>query len=61
MPMPAPKDWTKVLEAALAIMESEDMLWLMSGGDPSWTESHLKALRPAWKAYIEAGGRTWGQ
>lgn len=48
-------------EIAMEIMESEDMMWLMCGGDSMWIPTHLSALRPAWDAYIEAGGKTYGR
>lgn len=45
-------------EIAVAVMESEQMMWLMVGSNHP--ESHLNALREAWKQYKEAGGGTYG-
>ncbi len=45
---------------AQEILASEDFMWLMVGADDAWTDSHISALRPAWRAYIEAGGKTYG-
>ena len=47
-------------DIAVAIMASEDMMWLMCGGDDQWIASHLRALKPAWDAYVAAGGKTYG-
>lgn len=46
-------------EIALAVMQSEAMLWLMVGSNH--VDAHLANLRHAWEAYIEAGGKTWGK
>ncbi len=48
-------------EIAMRVMESESMLWLMCGGDEKWIHSHLDAIKPAWDAWIEAGGISWGK
>lgn len=48
-------------EIAVEVMESEPMMWLMCGGDPAWIPAHLNALKPAWDAYVEAGGKTYGR
>ncbi len=45
---------------AQEILASEDFMWLMVGADDAWVNSHISALRPAWRAYIEAGGKTYG-
>ena len=45
---------------AQEILASEDFMWLMVGSSKHWTEEHIDALRPAWRAYIEAGGKTYG-
>jgi hypothetical protein len=39
---------------ALAICNSEQFMWLMVGANH--TESHLRALRPAFKRFTELGG-----
>jgi hypothetical protein len=47
----------RAINVALDVMESEAMLWLMSGsGHP---EAHLATLRKAWLAYTDCGGKTW--
>lgn len=43
---------------ALAICNSEPFMWLMVGSNH--TEMQLDAIRPAWKAFREAGGG-WGR
>lgn len=46
-------------QIADAILGSESFLWLMSG--PNHVEAHLEVLRPAWEAWLEAGGKSWGK
>ena len=46
-------------QIAGAILGSESFMWLMSGSNH--VETHLEALRPAWDAWIEAGGKPWGK
>jgi hypothetical protein len=46
---------------AVGIVSSEDFMWLMCGGDDQWIQSHLCALKPAWDAYVAAGGKTYGR
>lgn len=41
------------------VLSSESFLWLMSGSNH--IESQVEALRPAWRAWIEAGGKPWGK
>lgn len=41
---------------AQEILASEDFMWLMVAGD----DVCIDALRPAWDAYVEAGGKTYG-
>jgi agmatine/peptidylarginine deiminase len=46
---------------AQEILASEDFMWLMVGTSETWTENHIDALRPTWRAYKEAGGKTYGK
>lgn len=48
----------KQAEIALAICNSESFMWLMVGSNHQ--ELQLKNLRPAWSAFLEAGGG-WGK
>lgn len=44
---------TTVDELAIAIVDSEDFMWLMCGGAEHWTQTHIQALRPAYNRYTE--------
>jgi len=46
-------------QIADAILSSESFPWVMSGSNH--VESQVEALRPAWRAWIEAGGKSWGK
>ena len=46
-------------EIADEILGSEAFLWLMCGSN--YIESHLANLRPAWDAWLLAGGKSWGR
>jgi len=50
---------TKRNEIAQSIMRSEPMMWLMVGANHP--EAHFDALRPAWRKWIDAGGKSWGK
>ena len=41
---------------AMEIVESEEFLWLMAGANH--VDIHLQALKPAYKAWQEAGGKS---
>lgn len=49
----------EAIAIALDVMESEPMLWLMSGS--SHPEAQIARLRAAWAPYLEAGGKSWPQ
>lgn len=53
----ADKPTQGAIDAALDVMESEAMLWLMAGS--SHPEAQIAMLRDAWRAYCEEGGRSW--
>lgn len=46
-------------QIAVRVLSSESFMWLMSGSNH--VEAHLEALRPAWEAWLEAGGKSWGK
>ena len=46
-------------EIAMMIMQSEPFMWLMAGSNHQ--DSQIAMLRPAWEAYKDAGGATWGK
>jgi hypothetical protein len=41
---------------AMEIVESEEFLWLMAGSNH--IDIHLQSLKPAYKAWQEAGGKS---
>lgn len=51
------KPTQEAIDIALDVMESEPMLWLMAGSNHP--EMQLQILRDAWRAYCEAGGKSW--
>jgi hypothetical protein len=57
-PQDEPSFWPPQ-DCAAMILESESFLWLMVGSNH--TEHHLECLRPIWREYIAAGGKTWGK
>ena len=51
-PKPTPE------QVAVAIMESESMMWLMVGANHP--DAHIGNLRKGWDMYKAAGGSTYG-
>lgn len=47
----------RLAQYALAVVQSEPFLWLMSGSNHPYLQ--IEALRPAWEAYKAAGGKSW--
>lgn len=46
-------------EIADEILGSEQFMWLMVGANHQ--DQHLRDLRPAWMAWIDAGGKSYGK
>ena len=53
------REFEKRNEIADEILGSEQFMWLMVGAN--YVDQHLRDIRPAWTAWIDAGGKSYGK